>query len=109
MHLRKVAGIAATIVALAALNFAFEYGVGDFQINPYYARIINLVGINSGGSSDSRSIAFSPSGDRLYVVNRRPPSLQIFDTSLSASGVPKNLGIGVLFPLVADDHSHRTT
>ena len=46
MHLRKLAGIAATIVALAALNYAFEYGLGDFQINPYYARIINLVGIN---------------------------------------------------------------
>lgn len=39
-------GVAATIGVLAALNQAFEYGVGDFQINPYYARIINLVGIN---------------------------------------------------------------
>ncbi|NOT24912.1 MAG: branched-chain amino acid ABC transporter permease [Acidobacteria bacterium] len=46
MHLRKLAVVAATVGALAALNFAFEYGVGDFQINPYYARIINLVGIN---------------------------------------------------------------
>lgn len=55
---------------------------------------LNLVGGNSGGSSDSRSLAFSPSGDRLYVVNRRPPSLQIFDTSLSSTGVPKNQGIG---------------
>ena len=24
----------------------FEHGFGDFQINPYYARIINLIGIN---------------------------------------------------------------
>jgi hypothetical protein len=31
-------------------------------------------------SSDSRGVAFSPSGDRFYAVNRRPPSLQIFDT-----------------------------
>ena len=46
MHLRKLVGIAAALAGLAALNFAFEYGVGDFQINPYYARIINLVGIN---------------------------------------------------------------
>jgi branched-chain amino acid transport system permease protein len=38
--------VAAIVAALAALNFAFEYGVGDFQINPYYARIIHLVGIN---------------------------------------------------------------
>ena len=29
-----------------ALNQVFEHGFGDFQINPYYARIINLIGIN---------------------------------------------------------------
>ena len=43
---RKLAGLAVTVGALVACNQAFEYGVGDFQINPYYARIINLVGIN---------------------------------------------------------------
>ena len=43
---RKLAGVAATVGALFVFNQAFEYGVGDFQINPYYARIINLVGIN---------------------------------------------------------------
>jgi branched-chain amino acid transport system permease protein len=31
---------------LVALNQVFEHGFGDFQINPYYARIINLIGIN---------------------------------------------------------------
>jgi len=41
--------------------------------------------INSG-SNDTRSMAFSPSGDRLYLVNRKPPSLQIFDTSLGPTG-----------------------
>ena len=30
----------------SSLNQVFEYGFGDFQINPYYARIINLIGIN---------------------------------------------------------------
>ena len=30
----------------SALNHVFEHGFGDFQINPYYARIINLIGIN---------------------------------------------------------------
>ncbi len=54
---------------------------------------LNLVGGSSGGSSDSRSMAFSENGDRLYIVNRRPPSLQIYDTSLSPTGVPRNLGI----------------
>ena len=43
---RKLLIIAATLAVLAALNYLFEYGLGDFQINPYYARIINLIGIN---------------------------------------------------------------
>jgi branched-chain amino acid transport system permease protein len=43
---RKLAILAAVLAALAALNYVFEYGVGDFQINPYYARIIDLIGIN---------------------------------------------------------------
>src|SRR5688572_11333319 len=43
---RKLAVIAGTLIALAAINYIFEYGLGDFQINPYYARIINLIGIN---------------------------------------------------------------
>jgi DNA-binding beta-propeller fold protein YncE len=42
---------------------------------------------------DSRGIELSTSGDRMYLVNRRPPSLQIFDTSLAATGFPKNAGI----------------
>jgi branched-chain amino acid transport system permease protein len=43
---RKIALIVITLAALLALNYVFEYGFGDFQINPYYARIINLIGIN---------------------------------------------------------------
>src|SRR5215510_14748942 len=42
----KIAVGVATLAALAGLNYLFEFGVGDFQINPYYARIINLIGIN---------------------------------------------------------------
>src|SRR5918999_1177479 len=44
--LGKLVAAAATIALLAGLNQVFEYGFGDFQINPYYARIINLIGIN---------------------------------------------------------------
>ncbi len=55
---------------------------------------LNLVGVNAGGSSDSRSMAFSQSGERLYLINRRPPSLQIFDTSIGPTGFPRNMGIG---------------
>jgi branched-chain amino acid transport system permease protein len=43
---RKLIVIAVTIAILLVLNRVFEYGFGDFQINPYYARIINLIGIN---------------------------------------------------------------
>src|SRR5512139_3493460 len=43
---RKLVLLAVTIAVLAGLNQVFEYGVGDFQVNPYYARIINLIGIN---------------------------------------------------------------
>jgi branched-chain amino acid transport system permease protein len=43
---RKVIALVGTIALLAVLNQVFESGLGDFQINPYYARIINLIGIN---------------------------------------------------------------
>jgi len=43
---RKLFLIVSTLAVLAALNYLVEYGLGDFQINPYYARIINLIGIN---------------------------------------------------------------
>lgn len=56
---------------------------------------LNLAGDVSGGSSDSRSLAFSPTGDRMYLINRRPPTLQIYDTSLGPTGFPKNDGVGV--------------
>ena len=43
---RKLALLFLAIAALIALNRVFEYGIGDFQVNPYYARIVNLIGIN---------------------------------------------------------------
>jgi branched-chain amino acid transport system permease protein len=43
---RKLALVAVTIAVLAGLNQMVEYGFGDFRVNPYYARIINLIGIN---------------------------------------------------------------
>jgi DNA-binding beta-propeller fold protein YncE len=55
---------------------------------------LDAVGNNAGGSIDSRGIQFSASGDRVYVVNRRPPTLQIYDTSLGPTGVPRNDALG---------------
>jgi DNA-binding beta-propeller fold protein YncE len=55
---------------------------------------LDAVGNTAGGSIDTRGIQFSPSGDRLYIVNRRPPSLQVFDTSIGLTGVPRNEAVG---------------
>ena len=43
---RKMLAWTVGLVLLLGLNQVFEYGFGPFQINPYYARIINLIGIN---------------------------------------------------------------
>jgi DNA-binding beta-propeller fold protein YncE len=55
---------------------------------------LDFVGSVAGNSTDSRGITFSPSGDRMYLINRKPPSLQIYDTSLGPTGFPKNMGVG---------------
>src|SRR5579862_9031369 len=43
---RKIAWVIGTIALLAGLNQVFEHGFRDFEINAYYARIIELIGIN---------------------------------------------------------------
>ena len=42
----KLLATTATIGLLLGLNYLFEHGFGDFRINAYYARILNLIGIN---------------------------------------------------------------
>ena len=48
-------------------------------------------GTDAGNSTDTRGMAFSAGGDRLYIINRNPPSLQLYDTSLGTDGFPKNM------------------
>jgi hypothetical protein len=55
---------------------------------------LNAVGTSTGGSTDTRGMQFSQTGDRMYVVNRQPPTLQIFDTSLGPDGFPRNAATG---------------
>lgn len=64
---------------------------------------LDSVGGNSGAgnSADTRGIRFSPphappdmQPDLLYVVNRSPPSVQIFDTSIGPDGLPLNRPTG---------------
>lgn len=47
-------------------------------------------------SEDGRGITFGEGGDRAYIVNRLPPTLQIVDTSLDATGFPRNQVIGAI-------------
>jgi DNA-binding beta-propeller fold protein YncE len=50
----------------------------------------------SGLPGDSRNLAFSPDDSRAYVVNRSPPSLQLFDTTLGPTGAPANRLLGLV-------------
>ncbi|MEO7734067.1 MAG: hypothetical protein ABIY55_24095 [Kofleriaceae bacterium] len=47
-----------------------------------------------GGSTDTRGMKISDDGNRLFLVNRQPPTLQIYDTSIGPTGAPRNTGIG---------------
>lgn len=51
---------------------------------------LNAAGGNIGGSNDSRGLAFTADGNSMLVINRRPPSLQIYDTSIDFTGEPRN-------------------
>lgn len=45
-------------------------------------------------SDDSRGIAFGSDGSRAYIVNRDPPTLQVFDTADDGQGFPRNEIVG---------------
>ncbi len=55
---------------------------------------LDAVGTFAGGSNDTRGLTFSPDGKRLYLVNRRPATLQVIDTDISPTGVPKDEPLG---------------
>ena len=55
---------------------------------------LDAVGGNNGGSSDTRGMAASADGSRIFMVNRKPPSIQIWDTSIGPTGYPRNKAIG---------------
>jgi len=58
--------------------------------------LLQTVGGNNGvgASIDTRGVQFSPDGKHFYIVNRRPPSLQIFDTTRGPTGIPRNEPLG---------------
>jgi hypothetical protein len=58
--------------------------------------LLTEVGNVVGGSTDTRGMKISDDGNRLYLVNRQPPTLQLYDTSMSTTGAPRNVGLGVI-------------
>jgi YVTN family beta-propeller protein len=66
---------------------------------PYLVRsnffFLDAAGANNGGSSDTRGLAFADGGKRMLVANRRPPTLQIYDSEDDAAGFPKNTAVAV--------------
>ncbi len=55
---------------------------------------LHAVGAAHGGATDTRGMAFSADGERLYMVNRRPPALIVYDTAAGPTGAPTNLPLG---------------
>jgi DNA-binding beta-propeller fold protein YncE len=51
---------------------------------------LSAVGSNGGASEDTRAVMFAPDGNTMYLANRLPPTLQVFDTSTSVNGFPAN-------------------
>lgn len=65
-------------------------GPAGKQLVPSRFFFLDAVGSNTGGSADTRYAAFTDGGTRLLLVNRKPPSLQVYDTSLDQTGFPAN-------------------
>jgi YVTN family beta-propeller protein len=56
---------------------------------------LTAVGDGVGASSDTRGMQLSADGNHLYVVNRRPPNLQVVDTSIDPmTARPRNVVTG---------------
>jgi DNA-binding beta-propeller fold protein YncE len=60
----------------------------------FHLDAVGTEGTLTGASTDTRGMMFSPSGDRLYLVNRKPPSLQVVDTAIGPTGFPNNTTVG---------------
>ncbi|HET9622518.1 MAG TPA: hypothetical protein VFP84_14195 [Kofleriaceae bacterium] len=48
------------------------------------------IGAGVGASVDSRGVKFSPDGNRMYLLTRTPPAIQLYDTAIGPSGFPRN-------------------
>ncbi|MBA3817801.1 MAG: hypothetical protein H0X17_02840 [Deltaproteobacteria bacterium] len=69
-------------------------GAPPFLLSGSYFLLDSVGPSNPGVASDTRSMAFSAGGDRLYLASRVPPLLQVYDTSLGPTGFPVNEPVG---------------
>ena len=79
----------------------FTIGRGQNIAPPYFvaSNFIELDQIGTdtqvGASADSRGLTFSDDGNRMYLVTRTPPVLQLYDTSLApGNAFPTNQLLG---------------
>ena len=70
----------------------------DAPASMSYANYFYLDGVGSdsgvGGSADTRGMNFAPDGNELYLINRLPPTLQVYDTQTTATGATANKLVG---------------
>ncbi|MDQ3366297.1 MAG: hypothetical protein M3680_12805 [Myxococcota bacterium] len=69
-------------------------GAPPFLLTGHHFFLDSVGPLDPGKATDTRSMAFSAGGDRLYLASRTPPLLQIFDTSPGPTGFPVNAPIG---------------
>jgi DNA-binding beta-propeller fold protein YncE len=75
---------------IQTLTVARQNGGPAFLVPSSYF-FLNEVGLGAAGSStDSRGVVFDAAGDRAYMINRSPPSLMTYDTSIGTGGAPQN-------------------
>lgn len=67
---------------------------GTAYLLPSNYFFLDAIGTSAGSSFDTRALHFSKDGSRMYVVNRDPPTIQIYDTSPNESGFPRNEAVG---------------
>jgi len=65
------------------------------NVHPPGMDILDDIGVADGsGSANTRGLKFSADGNRMYLINRDPPVLQIFDTSPNEGGLARNQLVG---------------
>ena len=80
---------------IQTLTVARPDGALPYLVPGAYFFLDSVGGGGGGGTSDdSRGITFDATGARAYMINRSPPSVQVYDTTPGATGAPQNRLLG---------------